>query len=182
MPSDFNSDGSEAAAFRTTHWSVVLAAKQRDAPEARQALAKLCKAYWYPLYAYVRRRGHNPHDAEDLTQEFFLRLIEKNYLAGISREGGRFRSYLLATLKHFLSNEWERAQTQKRGGGKTILSLDEEQAETRYKFELADSVSPDILFERSWALTVLDDAMTRLSQEFRNEGKAELFQQLREFL
>jgi len=157
--------GEGAGAFRTTHWSVVLAASHRNAPNAQDALAKLCQTYWYPLYAYVRRRGHDSHDAEDLTQEFFARLLDKNYLDGITRQGGRFRSYLLTTLKHFLANEWERARTQKRGGGKALVSLDDQDAESRYRFEPADSATPEILFERRWALTVLDQVMVRLREE-----------------
>lgn len=174
--------GDAAGAFRTTHWSVVLAASRRNAPDAQDALAKLCQSYWYPLYAYVRRRGHDSHEAEDLTQEFFARLLDKNYLEGITREGGRFRSYLLTTLKHFLANEWERARAQKRGGGKALVSLDDQDAEARYKFEPADSATPEILFERRWALTVLDQVMVRLRDEYITQGKAVLFEHLQPLL
>lgn len=115
-----------------------------------EALERLCRTYRYPVYAYIRRRGHGSHDAEDLPQEFFARFLDKNYLNGITREGGRFRSFLLTTVKHFLANQWKRGQAQKRGGGKAIFSLDEEDPESRYKFEPADSMTPERLFECRW--------------------------------
>src|SRR6185503_1596056 len=135
---------SARADFRTTHWSVVLAA--RDEEDAGQkALAQLCQAYWYPLYAFVRRRGYEPHDAQDLTQEFLLRLIERRSLQWVAPERGRFRSFLLASLKNFLVNEWTRSQRQKRGGGQPLLSLDERTAEARYQFEPVETETPEIL-------------------------------------
>src|ERR1051325_5736402 len=152
--------------FPNTHWSVVLAAACSDSPQSRDALAKLCSAYWYPLYAYTRRRGHNPQEAEDLTQEFFARLLDKRYLAGITVEGSRFRSYLLTMVKHFLAKEWHKVQAQKRGGSKTILSLDVDAAEDRYRFEPADSETPETLFERRWASTLLDEVMAALQREY----------------
>jgi RNA polymerase sigma factor (sigma-70 family) len=167
------------SSFRTTHWSVVLAAAERGSPGADEALARLCQAYWYPLYAFIRRRGHGPEEAEDLTQEFFARLVDKNYLMGITVEGGKFRSYMLTVLKHFLTNEWERAQTQKRGGGKNAFSMDDETAEERYKFEPVDHMTPENIFERRWALTLLDQVMARLRDEYATGGKAELFDRLR---
>ncbi len=130
---------------------MVLAAGKQDSPAAAGALEELCRDYWYPLYAYVRHRGHSPENAEDLTQEFFARLLEKNYLAGLDGNRGKFRAFLLAALKHFLANEWDRANRQKRGGGVTVLSLDYQNADTRYQIDPPDHLSPDKLFDRAWA-------------------------------
>lgn len=171
-----------AGVFATTHWSVVLAAGHGGSSAASEALEKLCRTYWYPLYAYVRRRGSDVHEAEDLTQEFFARLLDKNSLAGIKREGGKFRSFLLTALKHFLINEWQQRQTAKRGGGKPIISLDELDAEKRYQFEPADSATPELLFERRWAATVLDQVMRRLRERYTADGQAELFEALQSCL
>jgi len=170
------------AEFCTTHWSAVLAAGDTRSSRAENALAELCRTYWYPLYAYVRRRGNNPTEAEDLTQGFFARLLEKNYLASVTPGVGRFRSFLLASLKHFLANEWDRAQTAKRGGGKVIFSLDDQDPEARYQFEPVENVTPETLFEQRWALTVLERVLTRLRQEFVTTEKAELFDQLKIFI
>ena len=133
--------------FTTTHWSVVLSAREHDSPQAAAALEKLCRTYWYPLYAYVRRQGHDEPSAKDLTQEFFFRLLQKNRLNQVQREKGRFRSFLLASLKNFLADEWDKAQAQKRGGGQALLSLDNT-AEGRYRLEPADNLTPDKLFEQ----------------------------------
>ncbi len=138
--------------FATTHWTVVLAAGRGDSPQADVALEELCRTYWYPLYAYVRRHGHSREDAEDLTQGFFARLLEKNYLEGITNDGGKFRSFLLVALKRFLANEWDRANRQKRGGGVLPLSLDWQDAETRYQITPLDNLSPDKLYDRAWAV------------------------------
>jgi RNA polymerase sigma-70 factor (ECF subfamily) len=170
------------AEFRTTHWSAVLAARDKSSAQAQEALAELCQTYWYPLYAYIRRRGNNATEAEDLTQGFFARLLEKNYIGDVTPGIGRFRCFLLASLKHFLANEWDRAQTHKRGGGKAILSLDDQQAETRYQFEPIENVTPETLFEQRWALTVLECVLARLREEFVATEKAELFNQLKVFL
>jgi RNA polymerase sigma-70 factor (ECF subfamily) len=168
-----------AQQFAPTRWSVVLrAAKPDSSSQAREALASLCQAYWYPLYAYVRRLGHNPHDAQDLTQEFFARLLQKHYLAGIQREGGRFRSFLLAALKGFLANEWDRAHAQKRGGGRSAVSIDATAAETRFAEEPADELTPERIFERQWARALLAQVLARLRAEHVAAGKAELFEQL----
>ena len=164
--------------FATTHWSVVLAAGQHGSAAAEEALEKLCRTYWYPLYAYIRRRGSNVHEAEDLTQEFFARLLDKNSLADIRREGGKFRSFLLTALKHFLINEWQQRQAAKRGGGKPIISLDELDAEKRYQFEPADIATPELLFERRWAATVLDQVLRRLRARYAADGQTELFEAL----
>ena len=157
--------------FVTTHWSVVLAAGHGDTTRAADALAHLCKAYWYPLYAYARRRGSSPPDAQDLTQEFFARLLEGNWVAKADRERGRFRSFLLSAMKHFMANEWNKAQAQKRGGGQPILSLDDDSAEHRYRLEPVETATPESLFERGWALTLLEGVLVRLEAEYRQEGK-----------
>jgi RNA polymerase sigma factor (sigma-70 family) len=165
--------------FLSTRWSVVLAAGRAETTQARQALAALCQTYWYPLYAYVRRQGHDAHDAQDLTQEFFLRLLEHHWLAEVSREKGRFRSFLMAAMNHFLANEWDRVRAKKRGGDRQFLPLDAESAETRYRLEPADATTPEVIFERRWALTLLDQVMARLQAEFAAEGQAAVFEQLK---
>jgi RNA polymerase sigma-70 factor (ECF subfamily) len=158
---------------------VVIHAQQGDSTEAREALETLCRAYWYPLYAFVRRQGVTPEDAQDLTQAFFERLIEKNFLADVQREKGRFRSFLLAALKHFLANEWDKARAQKRGGGAVHVPIDTASAETRYGLEPAHLDTPERLFERRWAITLLDRVLERLRDEHVKAGKAELFEQLK---
>jgi RNA polymerase sigma-70 factor (ECF subfamily) len=165
--------------FATTHWTVVLAAQRSDSTRAHAALSSLCQAYWYPLYAFVRRQGHGPHDAQDLTQEFFSRLLSKNYLAVVARERGRFRSFLLGALKHFLANEWNRAQAAKRGGGQALISLNEVDAEGRYQLEPADTVTADKIFERRWATTLLDQVLNRLRDEYARAEKAALYERLK---
>jgi len=165
--------------FAVTHWSVVLAAGRSDSTHARSALEKLCRTYWQPIYAYVRRQGHGPHDAQDLTQEFFARLLEKNSLADVDRGKGRFRSFLLASLKHFLANEWDKAQAQKRGGGQILIPIDVQSAETSCGVDPADQATAEKIFERRWALAVLDHALKRLRQEHVQEGKENLFEQLK---
>jgi RNA polymerase sigma-70 factor (ECF subfamily) len=168
--------------FATTRWTVVLAAGSRSTPNADVALEELCRTYWYPLYAYVRRHGHSREDAEDLTQAFFARLLEKNYLEGISTDKGKFRAFLLVALKRFLANEWDRANRQKRGGGVIPLSLDWRDADQRYQINPADTLSPDKLYDRAWAVTVLEQVITRLRDESAAEGKARLYEQLKAFL
>jgi RNA polymerase sigma factor (sigma-70 family) len=164
--------------FTTTHWSLVLAAAGREDVYSREALAKLCQAYWYPLYAFVRRQGHGPHDAQDLTQEFFMRLLEKDYLGDVDRSKGKFRSFLLAALKHFLSKEWARAKTLKCGGGRTFVPLDIFPSETRYLREPEDNETPERLFERHWALTLLEQVLNRLGEECERKGKRGFFERL----
>lgn len=168
--------------FATTHWSVVLAAGRGSSPESADALERLCRAYWYPLYAYVRRRGFNPHDAQDLTQEFFARFVERNYLTGVDREKGKFRSFLLASMNHFLANERDKANAQKRGGRQTFISWDNESAEKRYREEPLGATSPESIFEQRWALAVLNQALGRLRDEFRAADKADQFELLKVFL
>ncbi|HUC86663.1 MAG TPA: RNA polymerase sigma factor [Candidatus Acidoferrales bacterium] len=173
--------GSQAgpAAFVTTHWSVVLTAGHADTARARDALARLCQTYWHPLYAYVRRLGHSPHDAQDLTQEFFARLLAKNFLAGADESRGRFRSFLLSSLKHFLANEWDKARAQKRGGGQIPIPIDPAAAETGCCFEPADQATADKIFERRWALTLLDRVLWRLRRDYVSSGRERLFEQLK---
>ena len=179
MPNDAKDPSSAGGGrFTTTHWSLVLAAAGTEDAHGREALAKLCQVYWYPLYAFVRRQGHGPHDAQDLTQEFFMRLLEKDYLGDVDRSKGKFRSFLLAALKHFLSKEWARAKTLKRGGGHTLVPLDTLSAEDRYRREPEDNATPERLFERRWALTLLDRVLTRLSEEYETTGKRAMFEQL----
>ena len=168
--------------FATTHWTVVLAAGQRHTPQSDRALEELCRTYWFPLYAYVRRRGHNKEDAEDLVQAFFARLLAKNYLAHLDSERGKFRAFLLASLKHFLANEWDKTQAQKRGGGAAHLSLDWQTADTKFQVAATNELSPDRAFDREWALALLAKVIERLQQECAADGKAKLFAQLKTFL
>ena len=170
------------AGFVTTRWTHVLAAGRESSPQADVALEELCRVYWYPLYAYVRRHGHSKEDAEDLTQTFFERFLQKNYLEGLSAERGRFRAFLLASLKHFLANEWDRAGRQKRGAHVTHLSLDWRDADTRYQLDLRDDLSPDKLYDRAWAVALLERVVARLRDECAAEGKTELFMQLKPLL
>jgi RNA polymerase sigma factor (sigma-70 family) len=180
--SEKDSTQADAGAFPATHWSLVLAAGQAGSPRADAALEKLCRTYWAPLYAFIRRRGHNPEDAQDLTQEFFTQLLKRNDIATTSPEKGRFRSFLLAALKNFLINEWRRGQCEKRGGGQVIIPLDAQPAEARYQLELVEAATPESLFERHWALTVLDQALNRLRQEYADTGKGDLFDLLKQTL
>jgi RNA polymerase sigma-70 factor (ECF subfamily) len=168
--------------FATTHWTVVLAAGSGVAPAADRALEELCRSYWYPLYAYVRRRGYLPPDAQDLTQEFFARLLAKHWVASADREKGRFRTFLLTAMSRFLANEWDRAGTQKRGGHAVHLPLDTEVAETRYEADSVLALTPDRLYDRHWAMTLLDRALTRLRTEQARAGKAREFAVLSPFL
>jgi len=168
--------------FRTTHWSLIAAAKDCDSDEAREALAALCEAYWYPLYAFIRRQGYTMEDARDLTQGFFARLLEKDYLADVDREKGKFRSFLLACCKHFLTNERDRANALKRGGGKTIMSFDANAAESRYASEPQDSITPERLYERRWALVLLQTVLAKLRAEQEQAGKGRQFETLKGFL
>jgi RNA polymerase sigma-70 factor (ECF subfamily) len=161
---------------------MVLAARQRHAPEAEAALTALCQSYWFPLYAFIRRQGHTADEAQDLTQEFFARLLEKDFLEAVDRDKGRFRSFLLAACKHFLANERDRARAQKRGGGRQPLPLDLRDAEARFSHEPAHTLTAEKLFDRRWALTLLDEVLARLRQEYAGKDKAELFEALRPYL
>ncbi|HVC94832.1 MAG TPA: protein kinase [Pirellulales bacterium] len=168
--------------FATTNWSLVLAAGERNSPDFEQALATLCERYWYPLYAHVRRRGIDADLAQDLTQEFFARLMEKEYLQVADRNRGRFRSFLLSTLDHFLANHWRRQRAQKRGGRQPTVPIDFALGEGRYQNEPADLATPEALYERHWALTLLAQALAALEEEYTAAGKADRFEQLKPFL
>ncbi len=184
MTSEHSTPASSAPGdiFATTHWTVVLAAGRRHTPQSDGALEELCRTYWFPLYAYARRRGYNKEDAEDLVQAFFARFLEKNYLAGLSAERGRFRAFLLASLKHFLINEWKKTQRQKRGGGDKPLSLDWQTADTQFQVASTTEPSPDKTFDREWALALLAKVIQRLQNECTAEGRAKQFEQLKIFL
>lgn len=171
-----------AAQFTTTHWSVVLAAGHASSPDAHAALEQLCRAYWYPLYAYVRRRGYGPEDAEDLTQSFFARLLAKDNLAKADRERGRFRTFLITSLNNFLADEWDKSRCQKRGGGLTIVSFHAVAAEERYQLEPQDPYDAMTIFERRWVATLMNAVLARLEREYRNAGKQKLFAVLKDFI
>jgi RNA polymerase sigma-70 factor (ECF subfamily) len=171
-----------AAAFCTTHWSVVMLAGQAGAPDAQSALEALCRAYWPPVYAFVRRRGHAPHEAEDLTQGFFERMLAGSYLSAADREKGRFRTFLITMLTRYLANEWDRRQRLKRGGGIRFVSLNEGQAEERAPIEPATDRTPETEYERRWAETVLERALERVSEEYNSGGQAQRFETLKVFL
>ena len=168
--------------FPQTAWSLVLLAGQSPSPQSSEALATLCRAYWYPLYAFVRRQGHSPHDAEDLTQGFFAHLLEQHRLGQARREKGRFRSFLLAALRNFLSDQRDKATAQKRGGTIPVISLDAQTAEERYHLEPTDDRDPEKLFERQWALTVLDRVLQRLEGEYDAAGRSDRFKLLQPLL
>ncbi|MEO7299677.1 MAG: sigma-70 family RNA polymerase sigma factor [Verrucomicrobiota bacterium] len=168
--------------FVTTHWTAVLAAGRKHTPQSDQALEELCRSYWFPLYAYVRRRGHSKEDAEDLTQAFFARFLEKNYFEGVRAERGRFRAFLLASLKHFLANEWDKSQRQKRGGGAAHLSLDWQTADTQFQIASPNELSPDQAYDREWAVALLAKVIRRLEAECENDGRGEQFKYLKIFL
>jgi RNA polymerase sigma factor (sigma-70 family) len=165
--------------FLTTHWSVVLSAQGQGSLGSSEALEALCRAYWYPIYAYVRRQGHGFEDAQDLTQEFFARLLAKDFLEGVAPEKGKFRTFLLVVLKRFLVNEWNRGKAQKRGGEYVHISLEGHSAETRYLAEPSDHLTADKLYERRWALTLVDWVLERLRQELAAAGRAAVFDQLK---
>lgn len=168
--------------FATTRWSIILQAGRSGSLEADLALAELCRVYWYPLYAYARRLGHDVHAAQDLTQDFFYKLLEKNYVGQADRRRGKFRWFLLTAFKCFLANEWDRIRAQKRGGGQEAIALDALTAEQRYSLEPVDKFSADQLYERRWALEQLDSVRAQLREEYLEAGKAERFELLAEFL
>jgi len=176
LPSESASDSRPAQLFATTHWSVVVQAGEHDSPKAEEALAWLCRAYWYPLYAYVRRQGHSIEDAQDSTQEFFARLLERKSLRHADRNRGRFRTFLLTSFKHFLINEWNKANREKRGGGCQVISLNAEETETRFR---AEPASPDKAFERRWALVLLERVLDQLQGEFATVERSQLFEELK---
>src|SRR6185369_14508749 len=168
--------------FRTTHWSVVLNAADTSGLAGQQALEKLCAMYWYSLYAFVRRRGSSAEDAQDLTQAFFAWFLERKSVKLASRERGKFRSFLLTSLKHFLVNEWQRGRARKRGGDVIQIPLDQLTVETRYRHEPSHDLTPDRIYERSWAMAVLEQVRGRLQEEYTIAGKGDRFAQLEQFL
>jgi RNA polymerase sigma-70 factor (ECF subfamily) len=169
----------EARQFVTTHWTAVLAASGNDTASAREGMAELCQTYWYPLYFFIRRQGNSSHDAEDLTQAFFALLLEKNFLERVTRDGGKFRSYLLVALKRFLANQYDYHQAKKRGGGQVLVSLDQQAAEARYLLEPVDERTPETIFNQRWAQTLLDCVMAGLEEEYKSSGKTGVFRALR---
>lgn len=171
-----------APRFATTHWSLVQAADGSDSEEADEALAELCRTYWYPLYSFIRRRGYEASEAEDLTQSFFARFIEHRDYRSARPDKGKFRTFLLSCLKHFLANDWQRKNALKRGGRLRIESLDGAEAERRYQLEPAELDTPERIFQRSWACTVLDTALQNLRRQHEDEGKSEWFDQLKVYL
>lgn len=176
------SSNASPRSFPPTRWSLVLTATRKDAPESAAALESLCRAYWYPLYAYVRRCGQSPHDAQDLTQEFFCRLLEKRWLDSADREKGKLRTFLIVALKNFMSNEWRRASAQRRGGGQTPVPFDTEFAESRYAADHSAQLDADESFDKQWALTLLDSTVNRLRAEFIAAGKPGDFEALKDCL
>lgn len=169
-------------AFTTTHWSTILHAGGEDSPTARAALERLCAAYWYPLYAHVRRRGHGPDDAADFTQEFFATLLRRNSLATVGPEKGRFRTFLLTSMDYFLHDQSARTHAAKRGGGVALIPLDALDAEQRFSLEPATDETPDKAFDRRWSAALLDQAFARLETEQTEAGKADLFARLKPLL
>jgi RNA polymerase sigma-70 factor (ECF subfamily) len=185
MPADnknAKSDSAVAGRFDTTHWSLVLAAGQRGTRESAAALERLCQSYWLPLYAYVRRRVSDVHDAQDLTQAFFERLLEKNYLADADPRRGQFRVFLLTAFKHFLSKEWEKAKAQKRGGGRSPISLDFSTGDSQIRLEPAGGLTAEQMYERQWVITLLSCVMQRLERELEKVGKRSQFERLKDFI
>lgn len=180
--SDSDPSPSPRDVFTTTRWSIIQAAKQSQSDEAREAMEMLCRTYWLPLYAFARRQGNSPQDAEDLTQGFFSKVIEKEYLVSVDRSKGRFRSFLLASLRHYMLDEHKRATRVKRGGGREILSLDTEYAEERLAFDESEQESPEAVFDRQWALTVTQTALETLENDYQRSGKAAVFDALRPLL
>ncbi len=178
-PSSGASPGSD---FRTTRWSVVIEAGRSTSPQSRQALESLCACYWPPLYAFIRRRGYRAEQAQDLTQEFFTQILEKNSLQAADRRRGKFRSFLLASLKNFLANQHRAVMAQKRGGGLRSVSLDFQAAETKYSLTPEDKLTPDRIFERQWALLLLERALRQLAEEQSAAGNGAQFEQLQGFL
>jgi RNA polymerase sigma-70 factor (ECF subfamily) len=168
--------------FATTHWSVVLQAGENHSAQGSVALERLCRTYWYPLYAFIHRQGRPEADAKDLTQEFFARLLERNDFQAVDARKGKFRTFLLASLTHFLSNQRDHAQAAKRGGGKAIISLDAITEEQWHRLEPATDLSPDKLFDQRWAITLLEQAASQLREEMAAAGKVEPFEQLKTFL
>jgi DNA-directed RNA polymerase specialized sigma24 family protein len=181
-PTKHSREIARRAAFVTTHWSVVISARGAASPQSDGALEKLCRAYWYPLYAFARWRGCGAHDAEDLTQDFFAKLLQKRYLDAVERERGRFRTFLLVAFKRFMADEWDRARAQKRGGNLTAISFDTGLAERLYQNEPAPRLPAEKMYEQRWALALIERSMARLRTEFEAAGKGGEFERLKGFL
>lgn len=175
-------NGAESGSFEHTNWFTVKEAGSPASPANDAARTSIYKIYWQPIYFYIRRMGQGPEDAQDLAQEFFARLFEKNYLQSADREKGKFRSFLLTMLKRFLADQWDRAHRQKRGGGKQFVSLDGQDTELRYRSEPSNGETPETLFEQRWAISLLDQVLKRLEEECASEGKTTIFQELKPFL
>src|SRR5947209_1766481 len=168
--------------FQTTQWGLVMPTADQRSKTAQAALEQLCRIYWYPIYAFVRRQGQTVENAQDLTQEFFLRVLQDNYFQVADPQRGRLRSFLLTSLKHFLINEWEKARTAKRGGAQSIFSLDEQDAEGRYLTEPIDGMSPEKVYEKRWAVTLLEQALARLRAEYAKQNNGAMFDALKPFI
>lgn len=177
-PQSPSTGGAQEGAFATTHWSWVACARGGSQAEATEAMNRLCLAYWPPLYAFLRRRGYGVEDAQDLAQEFFAHLLARDFLQGLSRENGRFRAFLLASLRHFLCDQWDKRRALKRGGGQVTLALEIAEVEERYALASSTAPGPDECFERVWSMTLLDRAMDGLRDEYVAAGKAPLFEAL----
>ena len=182
MERDHGPPAEGAASFHTTRWTIVMRAVQNQTLGGQSALAQLCRNYWYPLYMFARRRGHSPEDAQDLTQAFFLHLLEQRGLAGVDRLKGKFRSFLLASFQNHLSDQVDRARSLKRGGDKEFVQLDTEEAEERYRLEPVECLTAEKMFDARWAMTLLAEALYRLRQEHATEGKTSTFEALKVFL
>lgn len=183
MPGDESiDDGRKGQLFPVTHWTEIAAARREGSAAAAEALDRLCETYWYPIYAYIRRKGHSEADAKDIAQGFFFHVLERNLLGAADRTKGKFRSFLLGALNYFLANLREFESAQKRGGGSIILSLDEKVGEERYALEPADDLSPEKLFERRWALDLHDQAVRQLRADYQRQGKGALFEHLKVYL
>src|SRR6266566_4691916 len=180
--SESDSARADRAQFTTTHWSVVVAAGDSSAPTAQPALEQLCRAYWYPLYAFLRRLGHSSTDAQDLTQGFFAYLLKRRLVARANPQAGRFRSFLLASLKHFLAHEHERATALKRGGGQTVLSLDQFDPEERYAMEPSDNATPEAIYDQRWARQQVENALRRLRADYASAGRGPLIDLLKDYV
>src|SRR3954469_13845892 len=176
------SSSSRRTPFAQTQWSLILRAQEGNTPTAQNALEQLCRSYWYPLYGFVRRCGYDPAGAQDLTQDFFVRLTAKNFFDHVDPSKGKFRSFLLASLKNFLSNDRARSQAAKRGGGQALISLDSEMAENRFKSEPSLEATPENAFDRTWATTVLEDALSELKREYASRGNSSMFEALQPYL
>lgn len=179
---DSDASSPPQGAFVTTHWSVVVEAGAQDTQRSRSALEKLCRTYWPPLFAYVRRRGYGVEDSQDLTQAFFEKLLERGWIASAEKDKGRFRTFLLTAMERFLANEWDKARALKRGGGQVLVPIQMDDAETRYGVEPQDTRTPEQAFESRWALTLLDTVLKKLEAEFQDRGQGATFNVLKSCL